>query len=113
MISEIEDLRLQQMTQEHETAATSEQAQALMNLNIKLQTSATKAQSKTIEMELKRLEAAQLAEQSRIITVSLTISALIVRHTSLTHTTRPTQTLQRYTSSFTVLPLKSISSSMP
>ncbi|KAI9631947.1 dynein associated protein-domain-containing protein [Dioszegia hungarica] len=66
--SEIEELRLQQATQEHETAATSEQAQALMDLNIKLQSSATKAQGKTIEMDLRKLEAAQLAEQTRIIT---------------------------------------------
>lgn len=59
------------MTQENETAATSEQAQALMNLNIKLQSSATKAQGKTIELDLRKLEAAQLAEQAQIITVSL------------------------------------------
>lgn len=70
IISEIEELRLQQVHQENETAATSEQAQALMNLNIKLQSSASKAQAKTIEMELRKLETAQLAEQSRIITVS-------------------------------------------
>lgn len=40
-----------------------------MNLNMKLQSSAAKAQSKTIDLELKRLEAAQLAEQTKIITV--------------------------------------------
>ena len=41
-----------------------------MNLNLKLQSSAVKAQSKTIDLELRRLEAAQLAEQMKIVTVS-------------------------------------------
>lgn len=53
-----------------------------MDLNIKLQSSATKAQGKTIEMDLRKLEAVQLAEQTRIITVSSPSD--IVRWTKLT-----------------------------
>lgn len=68
--SEIDDLRMQQSAQETETAMSSKDAQTLMNLEMKLQSTASKAQGKTIEMELKRLEAAQLAEHMTIVTVS-------------------------------------------
>lgn len=67
--SEIDDMRLQQSAQETETATSSKDAQTLMNLEMKLQSTANKAQSKTIEMELKRLEATQLAEHMKIVTV--------------------------------------------
>nr|XP_018262298.1 dynactin 1 [Kwoniella dejecticola CBS 10117]OBR84456.1 dynactin 1 [Kwoniella dejecticola CBS 10117] len=66
--SEIDELRMQQATVESETASTSKDAQALMNLNLKLQSTAVKAQSKTVDLELKKLEAAQLAEHLRIVT---------------------------------------------
>jgi dynactin 1 len=42
-----------------------------MNWNLKLQSTAVKTQSKTIDLELRKLEAAQLAEHMKIITVSL------------------------------------------
>lgn len=38
-----------------------------MNLNLKLQSTAAKAQSKTIDLDLKKLEAYQLAEHLRIV----------------------------------------------
>lgn len=38
-----------------------------MNLNLKLQSTAAKAQSKTIDLELQKLEAFQLAEHLRIV----------------------------------------------
>lgn len=38
-----------------------------MNLNLKLQSTAAKAQSKTIDLELQKLEALQLAEHLRIV----------------------------------------------
>lgn len=43
----------------------------MMNLSLKLQSTAVKTQSKTIDLELRKLEAAQLAEHMTIITVSL------------------------------------------
>ena len=67
MCREIEELRTHQATQETETASNSKEAQALMNLNLKLQSTAVKQQSKTIDLELKKLEAAQLAEHLRIV----------------------------------------------
>lgn len=65
--SEIDTLRVQQATQEYETATASKESQALLNLNLKLQTSAAKTQSKTIDLDLKKLEAAQLTEQLRVV----------------------------------------------
>jgi dynactin 1 len=64
-------VRLQQASAENETVSSSKEAQALLNLNMKLQTTAVKAQSKTIDLELKKLESAQLADQMRIITAYL------------------------------------------
>ncbi|WRT67723.1 uncharacterized protein IL334_004695 [Kwoniella shivajii] len=66
--SEIDVLRMQQASVESKTASTSKEAQALMNLNLKLQSTAVKAQSKTVDLELKKLEAAQLTEHLRIVT---------------------------------------------
>ncbi|KIR75777.1 dynactin 1 [Cryptococcus deuterogattii CA1014] len=65
--SELETIRLQQATRESDTATTSKESQALMNLNLKLQSTAAKAQSKTIDLELQKLEAFQLAEHLRIV----------------------------------------------
>ena len=48
-----------------------------MNLHLKLQTTAVKAQSKTIELELKRLEAAQLAEHLRIVQVCVGLKLVL------------------------------------
>jgi len=61
---------MQQITQEVDSASTAKEAQALMNLNFKLQSSAARSQSKTVELELKKIEAVQLAEHIRFITVS-------------------------------------------
>ncbi|BEJ17135.1 hypothetical protein CspHIS471_0605360 [Cutaneotrichosporon sp. HIS471] len=65
--AEIDELREQQASQEHDSAAASKESQALLNLNLKLQSSAVKTQSKTVDLELKKLEATQLAEHLRII----------------------------------------------
>ncbi|BEI94168.1 uncharacterized protein CcaverHIS019_0606270 [Cutaneotrichosporon cavernicola] len=65
--AEIDELREQQASQEHDSAAANKESQALLNLNLKLQSSAVKTQSKTVDLELKKLEAAQLAEHLRII----------------------------------------------
>ncbi|WVN86516.1 uncharacterized protein L203_101680 [Cryptococcus depauperatus CBS 7841] len=64
---ELEDVRIQKISQESDSATTTKEAHALMNLNLKLQSTAAKAQSKTIDLELKKLEAIQLAEHLRIV----------------------------------------------
>jgi dynactin 1 len=65
--AEIDELREQQASQVFDSAAASKESQALLNLNLKLQSSAVKTQSKTVDLELKKLEAAQLAEHLRIV----------------------------------------------
>jgi dynactin 1 len=65
--SEIDGLRVQQATQEHQSATASKESQALLNLNLKLQNSAAKTQVKTLDVELKKLEAAQLADHLNIV----------------------------------------------
>ncbi|RXK41589.1 dynactin 1 [Tremella mesenterica] len=68
---EIDDLRMQQATQEVEVATNTKEAQAILNMNLKLQSSVVKQQSKTIDLELKKLEVAQLTEHLRIVQVYL------------------------------------------
>lgn len=75
--SEVETLRVQQASQEFETATSSKEAQAIMNMNLKLQSTAVKTQNKAIDIELKKLEAAQLAEHLRIVQVSTLASACV------------------------------------
>lgn len=77
----METLRAQQASQEFRTETTSKEAQAIMNMNLKLQSTATKTQNKTIDIELKKLEAAQLSEHLRIVQVgSFTQSVPMVYH---------------------------------
>jgi dynactin 1 len=68
--SEIDDLRDQHQDVQKETAATSKEAQALLNLNMKLQTSASKAQNRTIDLELTKIEAGELKRHLDIALVS-------------------------------------------
>jgi dynactin 1 len=65
--SEVDDLRMLQASQENTTVTTSKESQALLNLNMKLQSTAVKAQSKTIDLELKKLEIEQLVDHMDIV----------------------------------------------
>lgn len=76
--SELDSLRVQQAAQEYETATFTKESQAVLNLNLKLQTSAVKAQSKTVDLELRRLEATQLQEHMRIVQVSSQRASCVV-----------------------------------
>lgn len=55
----------------------STQSQTMLNLNLKLQSSATKAQAKTIDLELKKLEATQAMEHLAIVQVRSRDSLLV------------------------------------
>lgn len=59
-----------QASQQVDTATTSKEAQNIMNLNLRLQSTAAKMQNKAVDVELQKLEAAQLSEQLRIVQVS-------------------------------------------
>ncbi|KAH7321201.1 dynein associated protein-domain-containing protein [Stachybotrys elegans] len=60
--SDLEDMRASQAVTEGESEKLNDRSRAMMDLNMKLQISAAKAQAKTIDLELRRLEA-QEAEQ--------------------------------------------------
>lgn len=76
--SEIEQLRTLQASQEVNTATTSKEAQSILNLNLKLQSTAAKMQNKAIDVELKKLEATQLAEHLKIVRVSSVLIRLTI-----------------------------------
>ncbi|KAK3387702.1 dynein associated protein-domain-containing protein [Podospora didyma] len=60
--SDLEDMRASHAVTENESEQLSSRSRAMMDLNLKLQLSAAKAQVKTIDLELRRMEA-QEAEQ--------------------------------------------------
>jgi hypothetical protein len=103
-----------QASQQVDTATTSKEAQNIMNLNLKLQSTAAKMQNKAIDVELQKLEAAQLSEHLRIVQVSSASLGegfeLTIRHTCPTPTSRPKQTQHPSTSPSSVFLPRPISS---
>jgi len=71
---DLETLREHQATKESESQSLTSQSQAMLNLNLKLQSTVLKSQVKTIELELRKLEAAQALEHLAITKVSLSRS---------------------------------------
>jgi dynactin 1 len=67
--SEMDSLRQLHESQITETAALSIQSQTVINMNLRLQSSATKAQAKAIDMELQKLDATQALEHLAIVRV--------------------------------------------
>lgn len=65
--SDLEVLRRRTENQQTETEQLSSQSQAMMSLNHKLQTSALKAQAKTLDLELRKLDADQALENLDLI----------------------------------------------
>jgi dynactin 1 len=67
--SELDALRSQTQTARHESATAASQTAAMMSLNLKLQSSASKQQAKSIELEIKKLEARETRELLDIVQV--------------------------------------------
>ena len=65
--SDLEDMRASQQITEAEANDLSSRSRAMMDLNMRLQMSASKAQVKVIDLELKRLEAQESAEHLSIV----------------------------------------------
>ncbi|KAF8899310.1 dynein associated protein-domain-containing protein [Infundibulicybe gibba] len=65
--NELDQLRTQTQTAQHESATAASQTAAMMSLNLKLQSSASKNQAKNIELEIKKLEAKETRELLNII----------------------------------------------
>lgn len=75
--SELDNLRTQTQTAQHESATAASQTAAMMSLNLKLQSSAAKNQAKTVELEVRKLEAKESRELLGIVQViSMLISCL-------------------------------------
>ncbi|KAI4240528.1 MAG: hypothetical protein LQ352_007620, partial [Teloschistes flavicans] len=71
MQTDLEDMRTSQQLTEAEANDLTSRSKAMMDLNLRLQTSATKAQVKAIDLELGKLEAEESAEHLSIIQLFL------------------------------------------
>jgi hypothetical protein len=67
--SDLDQLRDQHMSQISEAKNMSTQSQTVMNLNLKLQSTVSKARAKTVDLELGRLQATQAIQQLAIVQV--------------------------------------------
>jgi hypothetical protein len=73
VISELDTARELSQVHQNESQTQASQAAAVLTLNMKLQSTATKNQAKTIDLEIKRLDAAQAREMLSIVQVRLII----------------------------------------
>lgn len=73
--SDLDALRTQSQTAQTESATHATQSAAMMSLNLKLQSSALKNQAKTIDLELRRIEAKEGRELLSIVHVRVTVTA--------------------------------------
>ncbi|BGP20858.1 hypothetical protein JCM10213v2_009023 [Rhodosporidiobolus nylandii] len=64
---DLDQLREHQATQATESQSLTSQSQAMLNLNLKLQSSVLKSQVKAIDLELRKLEAKQAADHLSIV----------------------------------------------
>ncbi|KAG5644147.1 hypothetical protein DXG03_009041 [Asterophora parasitica] len=64
---ELDDLRTATQTAQHESATAASQTAAMMSLNMKLQSSASKNQAKNIDLEIRSLEARETRELLSIV----------------------------------------------
>ncbi|KAJ7729076.1 dynein associated protein-domain-containing protein [Mycena maculata] len=65
--TELDSLRAQTQVAQTESQTAASQSAAMMSLNLKLQSSASKNQAKTIELEIKRMEARETRELLNIV----------------------------------------------
>ncbi len=71
MQSDLEDMRASQQITETEASDLTNRSRAMMDLNLRLQVSASKAQVKAIDLELRKMEAQEIAEHLAIIQLFL------------------------------------------
>lgn len=71
MQNDLEDMRASQQITESEANDMTNRSRAMMDLNMRLQVSASKAQVKAIDLELRRLEAQEAAEHLKIVQLFL------------------------------------------
>lgn len=71
MQNDLEDMRASQSVTDGESEKLNDRSRAMMDLNMKLQMSAAKAQVKTIDLELRRLEAQEAEQHLQIVKLFL------------------------------------------
>ncbi|TKA71472.1 hypothetical protein B0A49_02952 [Cryomyces minteri] len=71
MQSDLADMRASQQITETESEELTNRSRAMMDLNMKLQVSASKTQVKTVDLELRRLEAQEASEHLAIVQLFL------------------------------------------
>ena len=71
MQNDLEDMRASKQITENQANEMTSRSKAMMNLNMRLQASATKAQTKAIDLELGRLEAEESTEHLEIVQLFL------------------------------------------
>ncbi|KAI9158509.1 Dynactin, 150 kDa isoform [Paramyrothecium foliicola] len=69
--SDLDDMRASQAVTEGESEKLNDRSRAMMDLNMKLQISAAKAQAKTIDLEMRRLEAQEAEQHLEIVKLFL------------------------------------------
>ena len=69
--SDLDDMRASQAVTEGESEKLNDRSRAMMDLNMKLQISAAKAQVKTIDLEMRRLEAQEAEQHLEIVKLFL------------------------------------------
>ena len=69
LFSELDTLRTETQTAQHESATAASQTAAMMSLNLKLQSSASKNQARHIDLEVKKIEAREARELLTIVQV--------------------------------------------
>jgi dynactin 1 len=74
---ELDSLRTQSQTATEESAKAASQTAAMMSLNLKLQSSASKSHARAIEFELKKIEAREAQELLSIVQVCTLVPYLI------------------------------------
>lgn len=70
MASELDTLRAETQTANEKSASAATQTAAMLSLNLKLQSTASKNHAKQIELEVKTIEAREVKELLAIIQVS-------------------------------------------
>jgi dynactin 1 len=69
--SELDSLRAETQTAQQQSASAASQTAAMLSLNLKLQSTASKNQAKHIELEVKTIEAREIRELLTIVQVLL------------------------------------------
>ena len=69
--SDLEQLRENEVNKESEKSSLSSQSQAMMSLNMQLQSTVMKAQAKAVDLELRKLEAAQANDRLTYVQVTM------------------------------------------